>query len=705
MDAKKVDKSIDDAVKNKKPPEVPIEPKIDNGKVLEQVAEAVKKAGQQVKSPKLEMPHFDFNPDQLRGMGTKLRDAVGNGLRELNNNPALKDVQEQIGQQVGAAIGKKVGEALGNTAVGEWARGAVEQVQNVTSTIQAISGALQSDDLGTKLGGINTAMAAIAPAAKNFGIDVSGWHIPDDVVNNASAVAGNIAGLKGGIGEFAKEVETVSPGIAASVSSWAGPIAAALVALQQINEWSDPNKHPGLHKWLVDHGFLPGETRGGPPGAGQPDAGPGPAVAPPTPGQETPTERLKRWWDLAPNPFNPFETQTHQRAGGGMAGVVNGVIRGPGTGTSDSILGWPAAVRVSKGEFITNEDDTAANLPLLQAVNSGVPVLDWLKGMPRFDSGGLVAGSAQLRQIIMQRFGISDIGGYRPADKYGEHATGRALDVMVGGDRARGDAVKDFALANAPAIDLKWVIWRQHLYYAGGGGYDMEDRGTPTDNHMDHVHIFSGTGIINGLLGALQGGGSNSPAATPAALNSDDGARAGSVPPPASGGAPAGAAPAAATGTGSGGGGFSIPTSLSGLSTFGLEGIGVKTKVTPSSPERTFDFGSVASAAISGQVSSALGAFGIPDSPHWLQGISQFVGGIKVGGPHDRATPASLHASGASPALASGPAAVPGVLGGPARQGHFGDVINIQTDRVEDAFKIAWNKKLERAATPLDHWT
>ena len=127
--------------------------------------------------------------------------------------------------------------------------------------------------------------------------------------------------------------------------------------------------------------------------------------------------------------------------------------------------------------------------------------------IPGYADGGLVAGTAQLRKLITERFGISNIGGYRPGgDGFNEHSTGRALDVMVGNNGSAGDAVKNFALANADAIDLKWVIWKQHLYLPGGGGHDMEDRGSPTDNHMDHVHIFSGPGIANGLRGALRGG-------------------------------------------------------------------------------------------------------------------------------------------------------------------------------------------------------
>jgi hypothetical protein len=62
-----------------------------------------------------------------------------------------------------------------------------------------------------------------------------------------------------------------------------------------------------------------------------------------------------------------------------------GLLRGPGTGTSDSILGLSAGgvptARVSNGEFVVNARQTAKHLPLLSAINSGV------KG---FAGGGLI---------------------------------------------------------------------------------------------------------------------------------------------------------------------------------------------------------------------------------------------------------------------------------------------------------------------------
>lgn len=414
--------------------------------------------------------------------------------------------------------------------------------------------------------------------------------------------------------------------------------------------------------------------------------------------------------------------------------------------------------------------------------------------MPGYAAGGLVAGSAELRKIIQQRFGISDIGGYRPADKYGEHSTGRALDVMVGNNKSEGDAVKDFALANADAIDLKWVIWNQHLFYPGGGGYDMEDRGNPTQNHKDHVHIFSGTGIADGLRGSLQGGSGVGQSA-----GQGIGGNAGAVPDwdaiaqKESGGnwaintgngyfgglqfsqstwdaykpegAPmradlasksqqiaaaestykvqgAGAWPntfatkqggasvlpgatdiasSDQTGAGdfsgsavaplpsAGGSGGELPSSLSGLSSFGFDSLGAGVGKTSSGSDLGL-FGKGVGSAVSGQVSSALGVLGISDSPGFLQAASKLAGGLKV----DGASPLSFGSgsgSSAAPLSASstGVATLP-PANGTAHGGRAGQqpgpgvVYNITARDTEDAFVRTQRVERERAAARLQRF-
>lgn len=320
--------------------------------------------------------------------------------------------------------------------------------------------------------------------------------------------------------------------------------------------------------------------------------------------------------------------------------------------------------------------------------------------LPGYSGGGLVAGTAQLRKIISEKFGISNIGGWRPQDQYGEHSTGRALDVMVGDDKSTGDAVKDFALANADAIDLKWVIWRQHLFYPGGGGYDMPDRGSPTANHMDHVHIFSGPGIADGLQGALKGIGSDNGRAE-SLLGAIDPNSTDQTAASTADVAPATPPPTSSSGGASSGSSLSLPSSISGIASI-LDGLGVKTKVTPDSPERLLDFGKVASTAIGGQVSSALDVFGVGDTPGFLKAASTFASGISIGG-----GPGGDAFGGAAPAApevrTSDPAGADNVHGANAGQAP-GPTYNIRTATVEDAFVKANRIERERAAAKLQRF-
>lgn len=109
---------------------------------------------------------------------------------------------------------------------------------------------------------------------------------------------------------------------------------------------------------------------------------------------------------------------------------------------------------------------------------------------------GLQSWPAAVRGRIIRQFGISNIGGYRGGGGAMDHGTGQALDVMVMSNKAAGDAIAAWALANGSALRVKYVIWYQRIAYPGRAWRGMSNRGGATANHMDHVHIsfVSGTG-------------------------------------------------------------------------------------------------------------------------------------------------------------------------------------------------------------------
>lgn len=72
----------------------------------------------------------------------------------------------------------------------------------------------------------------------------------------------------------------------------------------------------------------------------------------------------------------------------------------------------------------------------------------------------------------------------------GEHAQGIAVDIMVSGDR--GWQVAEFVRAHYDELGVQYVIYSQHIWSvdrASEGWRLMEDRGSTTANHYDHVHV------------------------------------------------------------------------------------------------------------------------------------------------------------------------------------------------------------------------
>ncbi|MCB1293648.1 MAG: tape measure protein [Gordonia sp.] len=106
--------------------------------------------------------------------------------------------------------------------------------------------------------------------------------------------------------------------------------------------------------------------------------------------------------------------------------------------------------------------------------------------------GNLLPIGVLMKRVIHALWkNITDIGGYR-VDSFHEHDTGSTLDVMIpGSDKKTGDNVNDFVHANRKNYPYNWTIWQQKMWYPDGPrGQMMEDRRSPTQNHMDHVHAY-----------------------------------------------------------------------------------------------------------------------------------------------------------------------------------------------------------------------
>lgn len=179
---------------------------------------------------------------------------------------------------------------------------------------------------------------------------------------------------------------------------------------------------------------------------------------------------------------------------------TGGTVTGPG-GT-DNVLAWLTA-----GEGVVTKQAMAnGGATLVAALNNGwTPPVDMIRSMVGHIPGfaeGLNPGADFLRTQIMQLWpSITTIGGRRSEDGYGEHSSGNAMDIMIPGygtpqGKALGDAVASFLIANKDAVGLDGMIWRQTSFGYGGSwtGKEMSDRGSDTQNHMDHLHVILGKG-------------------------------------------------------------------------------------------------------------------------------------------------------------------------------------------------------------------
>lgn len=114
-----------------------------------------------------------------------------------------------------------------------------------------------------------------------------------------------------------------------------------------------------------------------------------------------------------------------------------------------------------------------------------------LSSLPWDDADSIMGHTHAAREFIKQHWPeIKVIGGYRPPDGYNEHSSGQALDVMDPGDGGQ-EILNSIALwfgQNPEVFNLKNFIWWQRSFSAGGVVH-MENRGSDTQNHKDHIHL------------------------------------------------------------------------------------------------------------------------------------------------------------------------------------------------------------------------
>lgn len=116
-------------------------------------------------------------------------------------------------------------------------------------------------------------------------------------------------------------------------------------------------------------------------------------------------------------------------------------------------------------------------------------------GMPTASLGGVKPWVSAAVEFLGCQFGKPQTLGVGSRSGTSDHPSGLAADFMV--DRRTGDALAQCALDNRQALGITYVIWQQRINF-GSGWRAMEDRGSPTANHMDHVHVSFATSAPGG---------------------------------------------------------------------------------------------------------------------------------------------------------------------------------------------------------------
>jgi hypothetical protein len=116
---------------------------------------------------------------------------------------------------------------------------------------------------------------------------------------------------------------------------------------------------------------------------------------------------------------------------------------------------------------------------------------------------GLTSRARAAVVAVTRAFGVTDIGGYCPGGcrsghiPGSDHYTGHAVDIMLTPmtetNRAIGDQIAAWLVANADRLAVKYVIWYERIWTPAEGwhayAHPSGQTTSPTLAHRDHVHL------------------------------------------------------------------------------------------------------------------------------------------------------------------------------------------------------------------------
>jgi uncharacterized protein YraI len=173
----------------------------------------------------------------------------------------------------------------------------------------------------------------------------------------------------------------------------------------------------------------------------------------------------------------------HDRIGSLQAGAragISGVTKSGWTQVvTDGRAGWVMSTYLSKTK------------PKPQPKTASLGVSDASCSISSGIESHLTSNARSVYRAVCAAFGgsVSSFGGYRAGDD-GDHGSGRAVDIMVSGDP--GWDIARYVQTHSGELDVTYVIYEQQIWLAGNPVSQwkpMEDRGSRTANHYDHVHV------------------------------------------------------------------------------------------------------------------------------------------------------------------------------------------------------------------------
>jgi Bacterial SH3 domain len=188
-------------------------------------------------------------------------------------------------------------------------------------------------------------------------------------------------------------------------------------------------------------------------------------------------------------------TELNVRTGPSRGAVVLTVLaRGTRIGVTDVTDGsWMQIIHDDEiawvnGEYLSETEPAEETEPPEEDSGGGISYAECESGSAV--EAGLTPDAIRVHRAVCAEFpSVTSYGGVRSGG--GEHSAGQALDIMVSSS-SLGDAIAAFAQANYQELGISEVIWSQQIWTverAGDGWRWMEDRGSATANHYDHVHV------------------------------------------------------------------------------------------------------------------------------------------------------------------------------------------------------------------------